>query len=302
MNLKKKNILIIGGTGFVGFHLAKSCLSKNFNVFSFSISKPKKKRHLKRVKYIFGNIRNKKSLKKLNNYKFNYVVNCGGYVDHINKKKTYDSHFNGCVNLYEYFKDKNLLAFIQMGSSSEYGKKNSPLKESIRTNPKDIYGKSKLLATNFLLKKSRKSGFPAIILRLFHVFGPFQDKNRFIPFVINECLNGNKFDCSDCTQKRDFLSIDDAIKAILLCLKKKKAIGQIINIGSGKKIILKKVITDIIKIIKKGEPNFGKIKLRSDENKIIYPDIKKARKILNWKLKENFHYKLNETINFYKGK
>ena len=60
--------------------------------------------------------------------------------------------------------------------------------------------------------------------------------------------------------------------------KKKKAIGQIINIGSGKTIVLKKVITDIIKIIKKGEPNFGKIKLRSDENKIIYPDIKKARK------------------------
>tara|TARA_Y100000996_G_scaffold204419_1_gene160333 strand:- start:431 stop:712 length:282 start_codon:yes stop_codon:yes gene_type:complete len=87
MSYKKKNILIIGGTGFVGFHLAKSCLSKNFNVFSFSISKPKNKRHLKGVKYIFGNIRNKKSLKKLNNYKFNYVVNCGGYVDHINKKK-----------------------------------------------------------------------------------------------------------------------------------------------------------------------------------------------------------------------
>ena len=85
-------------------------------------------------------------------------------------------------------------------------------------------------------------------------------------------------------------------------MKEKKAIGQIINIGSGKTIILKNVIKNIIKIIKKGQPNFGKIKLRSDENKIIYPDIKKAKKILNWKSKDNFNYKIKETINYYRGK
>ena len=96
--------------------------------------------------------------------------------------------------------------------------------------------------------------------------------------------------------------IDDAIKAILLSLKEKKAIGQIINVGSGKTIILKNVIKDIIKIFKKGQPNFGKIKLRSDENKIIYPDIKKAKKILNWKSKDIFSYNLKKTINYYKGK
>ena len=302
MVFKKKNILIVGGTGFIGFHLAKKCKFYQFKVTSFSISKPKKKRYLKGVKYMFGNIRNKNSLNKLNHLKFHFVVNCGGYVDHINKRKTYDSHFNGCKNLYEYFKDKNLLAFVQIGSSSEYGRKNSPLKESFKTNPKDTYGKSKSLATNFLLKKNRENNFPSIILRFFQLFGPFQDNNRFIPFVINECLNGRKFDTSDCTQKRDFLFIDDAIRAILLSLKEKKAIGQIINIGRGKTIILKKIIKDIIKIIKKGQPYFGKIKLRSDENEIIYPDTKKAKKILNWKLKDNFNYKLKETINYYKGK
>ena len=302
MILKKKNILIVGGTGFIGFHLAKKCKFYQFNVISFSISKPKKKRYLKGVKYMFGNIRNKNSLNKLHNLKFHYVVIFGGQVDHINKRINYDSHFNGCKNLYEYFKDKNLLAFLQIGSSSEYGRKNSPLKESVKTNPKDAYGKSKLLATNFLIKKNHENNFPSIILRFFQLFGPFQDNNRFIPFVINECLNGRKFDTSDCTQKRDFLFIDDAIRAILLSLKEKKAIGQIINIGRGKTIILKKIIKDIIKIIKKGQPNFGKIKLRSDENKIIYPDIKKAKKILNWKLKDNFNYKLKETINYYKGK
>ena len=55
--IKKKNkILIIGGTGFLGYHLAKKCLKKNWSVTSFSLNKPKKKRFLKKVKYIKGNI------------------------------------------------------------------------------------------------------------------------------------------------------------------------------------------------------------------------------------------------------
>ena len=51
MKLRKKNILIVGGTGFIGYHLAKACLSKKFNVFSFSSSKPKTIRTLSKVKY-----------------------------------------------------------------------------------------------------------------------------------------------------------------------------------------------------------------------------------------------------------
>ena len=299
MKFKKKNILIVGGTGFIGYHLAKRCLKK-FNVFSLSLSKPKKKRSLRKVKYLFGNLRNIKSLNQLNNIKFDYVVNGGGYVDHVNKIRTYENHFKSSVNLYNYFKERELIAFVQLGSSAEYGKRESPLNENVSTKPKDIYGKAKLLASNFLLEKFHKYGFPVIILRFFQIYGPNQDFNRFIPFVINECLNNKNFDCSPCTQKRDFLFIDDAVDAILLSLRVKKAIGQIINIGDGKPIILKTVIKKIIKIIKKGKPQFGKIKLRSDESKIIYPDLKKVKKILNWQSKSDFNKNLNKTIKYYK--
>jgi len=59
--------------------------------------------------------------------KFDYVVNFGGHVDHLNKVKTYNSHFIGVKNLVNFFLKKNdLKKFIQIGSSAEYGKIKSP--------------------------------------------------------------------------------------------------------------------------------------------------------------------------------
>ena len=82
------------------------------------------------------------------NFNFNYIVNCGGYVDHVNKIRTFNTHFIGCKNLYKIFANKNIETFVQIGSSSEYGNRKSPLKETQPGKAKTIYGKSKLRASN----------------------------------------------------------------------------------------------------------------------------------------------------------
>ena len=62
--IPKKNILIIGGTGFIGYHLAKKCLKKKWLVTSISTKPPKKLRRLPGVNYIYCDISEKNSLKK----------------------------------------------------------------------------------------------------------------------------------------------------------------------------------------------------------------------------------------------
>ena len=57
MIFKNRNVLIVGGTGFIGHNLAKNCLKLKFNVFSLSSKKVSKKKKLKKVKYIVGNIK-----------------------------------------------------------------------------------------------------------------------------------------------------------------------------------------------------------------------------------------------------
>ena len=296
----KNNILIVGGTGFIGYHLAKKSLKKGWQVTSISSRPPRKKRYLPKVKYILCDITKKKSLKKNIRKPFNYVVNLGGYVDHSNSKKTFDSHYIGCKNLAEIFLEKVPIAFVQMGSSSEYGNVKSPQKENAKCNPKSVYGQAKLLSSIYLIDLFKKQKFPSTILRLYNTYGPRQDLNRFIPIVISGCIKNKKFPCSKGNQLRDFLHIDDVVDAILKSLTNKNAKGQIINIGSGKPRIIKNIIEYIKKILKGGYPLFGKIKLRKDEILKVYPDINKAKNKINWRPKISFKKGLKVTIDSFK--
>ena len=296
----KKKILIIGGTGFIGYHLAKRCLKKKWFVSSFSTSKPKKFRKVNGVHYIIGDISKKKDLNKIKR-NYNYVVNLGGYVDHTNKIKTLKSHFYGLKNLAEFFLKKKINVFIQIGSSGEYGKIKSPHKEENCGNPKSPYALSKLKASNFLINYFNKKNFPVIILRLYQAYGPKQSINRLIPITISNCILDKSFPCTNGAQFRDFIFIDDVISAIIKCLTTKKKIsGQIFNLGTGKPVKVKSIIQKISRFTKKGNPQYGKLKMRKDETLKIYPNIKKIKNILHWSPKTSFKRGLKKTLKFYK--
>ena len=296
----KNRILIVGGTGFIGFHLSKSLIKSNF-IYSISRQNPKKIRKVNGVKYISCDIYKKNNLKKkLKSLKFDYVINLGGNIDHSNKMQTLNSHFFGCKNLVDYFKNKNLRLFIQIGSSLEYGKKKPPHFELTKCFPNAHYGKSKLRSTKYILKCNKKKPFPFVILRLYQIYGPNQSVNRLIPIIISSCLKNKKFDCSSGKQVRDFLYIDDLIILFHKIINSKTKLKGIFNVGSGKPIQVKKIINLIRKKIKKGFPQFGRIKLRKDEVEKYYPDLKKVTKSLNWKAKTSLNSGINKTIAFYK--
>lgn len=302
--MSKVKILITGGTGFLGYHLAKKCLKRNWIVHSLSTKKPNKIRKIKKVKYLTCDISKNYLLKKKINDNYDYVVNFAGYVDHTNKSKTMDSHYEGCRNLAQIFLKKKIKKFIQIGSCIEYGKIRSPQIEDKVSKKKILstYGQAKLYSTNFLLDLHKRFKFPVVILRLYLVYGPYQDPNRLIPFTILNSILGKEFNCSEGKQFRDFLYIDDFVEGLIKVLKKTSLSGEIINIGRGKPIKVKDVISKISQIVSTGKPNFGAIKLRKDEIKKLYPDISKAKKLLNWKPKIDINSGLNKTINFYRKK
>jgi len=299
--LKKRKILITGGTGFIGYHLAKKCLKLNWKVDSISTKLPSIRRKLKKVNYIILDISKKNLFRKLSQ-DYDYVVNLAGYVDHSKSNQIVKTHFKGCKNLANYFLNTEIKKFVQIGSSIEYGKEKSPQKENNKKFKKtsSVYGSAKLSSTKYLLNLKKKYNFPSVILRLYLIYGPNQDANRIIPITIINSVQNNKFDCSKGKQLRDFLYIDDLINAIIKTLRGRNSVGQIINIGSGKPISIKKLILNICRLAKGGRPQFGKISLRGDEIDKLYPNITKSTKLLNWKPKISLKNGLKKTIKYFK--
>ncbi len=300
----KPHLLVVGGTGFIGYHLALKAMKKGWKVTSISINKPKKNRCINGVKYLRININNFQKLKKKLTSSYDYVVNLGGYVNHTSYDKGGEkltrSHFIGVVNLIKVISKKKISKFIQVGSCAEYGEAKAPQKESYENSPISPYAIAKLASTKFLLMLFYTNRFPVCVIRFFQVYGPAQDQNRILPKIIQGCLKNKKVPVSKGDQIRDFCYIDDAVSAIFLALKSKKSNGEIFNIGLGVPIKIKSAVKRIHKIIGKGHIQFGKIKYREDENMSVYPNIKKARTKLKWKPKFSFNQGIKIVINSYK--
>ena len=251
-----------------------------------------------KVKYIQCNLNNHKNiLNKLKSQTFNYIINFSGNINHYDKKDTFEAHYRNLVNIVKYIKKTRSDLLIQIGSSLEYGKRNSPHIESAVCKPVSNYGKAKNLASEFI--KKNLSNY--IILRPYQIYGPFQKKDRLIPITIDSCLKKKKFACTEGSQKRDFLFVEDFINLIKIILQKKKIKTGIYNVGLGKPVKVKKIINLIVKIIREGKPLFGKLKMRKDEIKILYPNITKVKKTFNWKPKTSLKFGLQKTIRYYKN-
>ena len=62
--LKKNHLLVVGGTGFIGYHLIKKVVKKNWDITSLSLNKPKKNRKIKGATYIIGDLSKLNQIKK----------------------------------------------------------------------------------------------------------------------------------------------------------------------------------------------------------------------------------------------
>ena len=299
-------ILIIGGTGFIGFNLLKKLKNLRFSITSISLSYPKKNNLISGVNYIKLDITNKNEIKKING-NFDIVINAGGYGgldgNFRDTNKMYQNQIKGLKNVTSFFLKKKIKKFIQVGSSLEYGSVSGiHTEESHSKNPITIYGKSKLNSTNYLKFLNKVFNFPVVVLRLYQVYGPNQKNNRLIPYIIESIIKNKKIFTTRGDQIRDFCYIDDVTEAIIKCFNSKKSIGEIINIGYGRGYQIKDILKKIFKFFPKYKVKRKvKINLSSKKQvKKLVPSIKKAKKILHWSPKISFNEGIKKTINSFK--
>ena len=284
---RTERLLIVGGTGFIGTELAYIAKQQGYEVSLLSISGHPRQPEFGGVELLQADIRALNVLREaLGDRRYDYVVNCSGYINHSpvseQGRSVIDTHFSGVMNLVECVSHNGLKGFVQIGSSDEYGTNPAPQRENARESPISPYSLAKVAATQFIQLMHRMESFPGVVLRLFLVYGPGQGAERFLPQVIQGCMEDKEFPVSAGEQLRDFCFVTDIVKGILATLKRAETRGKIINLGSGNPARIRDVIQLVRDTIGKGKPKFGALPYRAGENMELYADIENARKYLGW--------------------
>jgi nucleoside-diphosphate-sugar epimerase len=258
------------------------------------------------IERLQADITKKEELRQvIENRKFNYVINCGGYIDHTPFQEgggnVIEQHLLGVMNLVECIDRECLESFIQIGSSDEYGNLAAPQSEDSREGPISPYSFGKAASSHFLQMLHRTESYPATIMRIYLTYGPGQNQQRFLSQVINGCLLDQTFPVSLGEQLRDFCYISDIVDGIFRTFDTPAAKGEIFNLASGVPVSIKVMIEMVRGLVGKGKPDFGKISYRSGENMKLYANILKAKNILNWEPHTSLEVGLKKTINFYQN-
>ena len=204
-----------------------------------------KKQKLEKAKYIYHDLTKPLSKDK---FKFlsdiQYVVNCSGYIDHSSflndGVNILNDHFQSIFNLVNFSINLKVKSLIHIGSSDEYGENNSPISESIRESPISPYSLGKIISTHYLQQCFKQELLNTVILRPFLVFGEGQSKNRFLPYLIDNCINDRDFKVTKGDQIRDYLYIKIFNRALIKAFNNPKAYGEVFNIASGFLYLLEK--------------------------------------------------------------
>lgn len=285
-------VFITGASGFVGANLARACVKKGYDVHL--LLRPNK--HLWRLHDILpqvtvhnGTVLDEtylfKTLHRINpTYIFHLAAN-GAYPTQNNLEEIIATNIEGTKNLLLASKDIPYTCFVNTGSSSEYGRKNVPMKETDSCHPESYYAFSKLAATHMCQLFARENNKPICTFRLFSVYGPYEEPTRFVPTIMNNLLQHKPILITPGKQRRDFIYIDDVMRAYFAAaVRGQKVKGEVFNIGTGKEYANDEVVSHLFSVTKtKTQIKKGAYPKRTWDMPHWSANITKTRKTLSWK-------------------
>lgn len=305
-------ILITGASGFVGRNLLGEAVKRGFEAHALLRDSGKEWRLSGLEGKFFrhsADISDRDSVfSAIKEIKPDYVFHLaayGSYPFQKEKEAMVKTNILGTMNLLDASLEYGAKAFVNTGSSSEYGIKNEPMKESDILEPATLYAVTKAAATHYSAMRAREAALPLVTLRLFSVYGPFEEKGRLIPTVMLGAATGGLIKLGSPKNARDFVFVGDVVSAYFAVAENasdKKIYGEAINICTGQE----KTVGDVAQTVSgfddaSGTPEWASVEGRSyDTASLWVGDGAKAEKLIGWRPERDFKAGLLETFQWFK--
>lgn len=300
-----EKIIITGGLGFIGSHLAEE-LCKKYDVHIVDISdKFSNVENFKEKITIHSvSILNKRELEEIFKNSFAVLHHAAliSVIESIeNPQLYYRVNVEGTRNVLEASVKCKVERVIIASSAAVYGNLQPPLKENLKPKPLSPYAETKLINERDSYFFFKKKGLNTICLRYFNVFGPRQDESSNYAGVITKFISSFKnFKTptifGNGLQTRDFIYVKDVVNANLKALiASEDAFGKTFNISTGKPITIISLLELVAKILGE-EPRFVQLPPRKGEILHSWADTSLAEKMLNFRASYTLEEGLKETI------
>jgi len=244
MNTNKKIIVVTGGAGFIGSHLAAALLAEGYSVKVVdNLSGGKREKVPEEATFFEQDVNDTVALAK--------VITGAEFVFHLaalprvqysieHPMETNKANVDGTVSVLKAAHDAGIKRVIYSASSSAYGDQEvMPLTEDMPASPKSPYGLQKYIGELYCRLWSEVYDLPTVSLRYFNVYGPGADPEGAYALVIAKFLKQRTLDgpmtiTGDGMQTRDFTHVRDVVRANMLAAHSQKVgKGEVINIGAG---------------------------------------------------------------------
>ena len=293
-------ILVTGGTGFIGSHLLIRLCEMGAHVHAVSrAQQPETNLNVQWHQGDLADLPTARSLMKA--VKPHVIYHLASHVVGARGAEaivpTFQCNLATTVNLLTAAQTIGCDRFILCGSLEE------PSSNTSEVVPSSPYAVTKWAGSAYARMFHALYQFPAVILRVFMVYGPGQrDLNKLIPYVIGSLLKGNVPELTSGQRPIDWIYVDDVVEAFLAAALAENVGGKTIDIGSGKTETVRGVVSALAKLMKNEEAlSFG---TRPDRllEQVRVADLHAAETFLRWAPQVSLDEGLKRTIDWYERK
>lgn len=300
-----KRVALTGGTGFVGANLARRLLRDGHEVHLLN-----RRGHAKwRIEDIEESVRlheidfsnAEEVIKAVAEIKPDWTFHLaayGAYSSQADLSQMVQTNIIGTINLVNACLAAGFESFVNAGSSSEYGFKDHAPSESEGVEPNSHYAVTKASATMFCSYTARSKNVNIPTLRLYSVYGPYEEPTRLIPTLLRFGLEGKLPPLVNPNIARDYVHADDVVEAFLLAAQHTGSDGgAIYNVGTGIQTSLEQAVSIVRRLLNVSvEPQWGSMPDRIWDTNSWVCDKSKIETALGWKPHLSFEEGLRKTI------
>lgn len=287
-----KKVIVTGAAGFIGANVARHLLERGFEPYLFTL--PSSQRW--RLEDLNGDARvvavdladRDAVVNAVSEIAPDWVMHLaahGGYSWQRDDDAILRANVMGTANLLAACRQSGVEAFVNTGSSSEYGLKDHPPDEEEPVDPNSVYAVAKAAATMLCRQAAVAHGLNACTLRLYSAYGPWEEPNRLIPALAVEGLDGRLPQLVAPTIARDFVWIGDVVEAYVLAASTHHVEpGAVFNVGTGVQTTINEatqVARDVLGIDER--PEWGSMHARAWDTERWVADSAKIQRVLGWR-------------------